>query len=92
MKPISRRNFTKALAGLVAFIPAARQLAKAPPVEADCGCPCGDPQYIACYYVGSTCYQPTPNPGSLFDCYQCDDVRTGTFCYQDCQWVGYCYT
>lgn len=35
---IPRRTVLKAAAGLLAFIPVARELAKAPPIAADCGC------------------------------------------------------
>ena len=38
MRPLSRRTFLKATAGLVAFIPVARHLARAPAAAADCGC------------------------------------------------------
>lgn len=41
MKPISRRGVLKAAAGLVAFLPVAKELIAAPPAEAQCGC--GEP-------------------------------------------------
>jgi hypothetical protein len=78
MRPFSRRTILKAAAGLVAFIPVARELAKAPLAAADCGC--GDPPPI----------QGPPPPGYQI----CDAVRVlidEEYCLQneDGSWTIY---
>lgn len=70
MKPISRRTFVRATAGLVAFIPAAQGLAQVPvakacrPLPPDCDCNC----FKGLSYTGADChtYCAGSDPGTCY--------------------------
>jgi hypothetical protein len=69
MKPISRRTFVRATAGLIAFVPAAQALARVPTAEA-----CNVPINCECYclhgirYSGPDCATYCPG-GTDPNCY-----------------------
>jgi len=71
---VSRRSFTKAMAGLVAFIPAVRELVQ-PAVALACTPPCCA-QCQTCYLVQKNCIMGTWSYG--YNCYCCGGVEA--FC------------
>lgn len=92
MKSLTRRNLVKAAAGLVAFIPAARNLAMV-----DVRACVGDCQNPTCYFYQKTCYY-CPGCYNTLNWYNCYDDCTGGFCYTeqlytsyDCFNLGTCY-
>lgn len=80
MNRFSRRQILKVGAGLIAFVPAFRELASAPTAFAYV--PCDDPEFIDCRYYETEC--------ANYDCWEyntwyvvdeCYDTRNDEICY-----------